>query len=528
MNDETIRIDQARETPVTARQRARFGYRYAYARSADSRAHDDPGQDYLALREDGVRLVFALCDGVSQSFYGDLAARLLGDALVDYLWEKHSADPEAFREDLAAFLDGLVETASAQVAAHPLPEDLPPMVRQVLEEKRALGSETTFVAGRLDTDAGSLMLAWMGDSRLRLWGPDGEFTARLGDTFHTQERWSTRRGRVGELHTLSVPLRELRYAIVYSDGLARLDQVMRRHFRDASIQAVIDDALLRPESDDITFLEIWLGDGRPAERPPLPSPPDIRVDVQGGRARVWWQPVAGVAFYEVRLDNGRSFTVYSPRHALELPPEALSPDVRTVRVRGWDEEPGGWSREAALAEEVLPRPAPVAVPPPPPEAPSPFLPVPAPSPAPAPPPPTLRPLPPVSPARPALVRSRPPVPPRSSRVIPLLAGLGGILIGCSLLALLILWPSSPIRGLLFPSPTPTSTATPTPTRTPTPTPTFTPTLTSTFTPALTPTSTFMPTPTSTFTPAPTPTFTPTLTSTFTPTLTLAPTVSLTP
>ncbi|MFN3763249.1 MAG: protein phosphatase 2C domain-containing protein, partial [Anaerolineae bacterium] len=417
MTAETIRTDQTRETPVTARQRARFGYRYAYARSADSRASGDPGQDYLALREDGVRLAFALCDGVGQSFYGDLAARLLGDALVDYLWELHPADSEALREDLAAFLDRLVEAASAQVAAYPLPEGLPPMLRQVLEEKRALGSESTFVAGLLDTEAGVLHLAWMGDSRLRLWGPDGEFTARLGDTFHTQERWSTRRGRVGELHTLSVPLRELRYAVAYSDGLARLDRVMTRHFRDASIQAVIDDTLLRPESDDIAFLEIWLGNRRPSERPPLKPPPDIRVDVQGGRARVWWQPVAGVAFYEVRLNDGRSFTVYSPRHALELPPEALSPDVRTVRVRGWDEEPGGWSREAALPEEVLPRPAPAAAAPPsppeaplpeevlprpappvvappsPPEAPSPFLP--PPSRTPAPPPPTARPLPPV-------------------------------------------------------------------------------------------------------------------------------------
>ncbi len=496
MTAETVRIDQARETPVTARQRACFGYRYAYARSADSRASDDPGQDYLVLREDGVRLAFALCDGVGQSFYGDLAARLLGDALVDYLWEKHPANPEVFREGLAAFLDGLVEMASAQVAAHPLPEDLPPMVRQVLEEKRALGSESTFIAGLLDTEAGLLHLAWMGDSRLRLWGAAGEFTARLGDAFHTQERWSSRRGRVGELHTFSLPLAELRYLIAYSDGLARLDRGMTRHLRDNSIQAVIEDALLRPESDDVAFLEVWLGDRRPSERPPLKPPSEIRVDVQGGWVRLWWQPVAGVAFYEVRLDDGQSFTVYSPRHALELPAEALEPAARAVRVRGWDEEPGEWSREVVLPEAVLPRPAPEAAapPPPPPEAAAAF--VPAPAPVPAPPPPTARRISPaISPfrARPGPPRPRPAVPPRSSWAVPLLAGLGGILIGGSLLALLILWPSSPIRGLLFPSPTPTATATATPT--PTPTATFTPT------PTPPPTATAIPTPT--LTPPPT-------------------------
>lgn len=515
MTAETVRIDQAAETPVKARQRARFGYRYAYARSADSRASGDPGQDYLTLREDGVRLAFALCDGVSQSFYGDLAARLLGDALVDWLWEGHFTDSGAFREGLAAFLDGLVETASAQVAAHPLPEGLPEMLRQVLEEKRALGSETTFVAGLLDTDAGVLHLAWMGDSRIRLWGPEGEFTAQLGDTFHTQERWSTRRGRIGELHVFSCPLQDLRYLVAYTDGLARLDKVMRRHFRDASIQAVIDDALLRPESDDIAFLEVWLGDRRPSERPSLAPPPEVRVEPQGKRARVWWQPVAGAAYYEVRLDDGQSFQVYSPRHALELPPEALRPGVRTLRVRAWDEEPGPWSPEAALPDEVLPRPALVetpspvlqeTVPPPSPLAsPSEVMPtfLPSPAPAPAPSPPTAGPVPKApSPAPPGLSLPRPAARPRPSWLAPLLVGITGTALGCSLALFLLLWPPSPLRGLLFPSPTPRATFTPT--STPTPTATFTPTPTST----PTPTATFTPTPTSTPTPTATPTPTP--------------------
>lgn len=253
MSAATIRLDPRRETPVTGRQRKRFGYRYAYARSADSRAAEDPGQDFLILREDGVRLAFALCDGVSQSFYGDLDARLLGESLVDWLWgQTLSTGADALHEGLAAHLDGMVGIASQEVARHPIPADLPPMVRQVLEEKRALGSESTFVAGLLDTEAGAAFLAWMGDSRLRLWGPEGEFTAILGDTFHTQERWSTRRGRIGQLHTNLISLSDLRYLIAYSDGLAILDQGMTRHLRDASIDAAIAHAGRSPESDDIT------------------------------------------------------------------------------------------------------------------------------------------------------------------------------------------------------------------------------------------------------------------------------------
>lgn len=369
MTDKTlIQISQERETPVQSVQRARFGYRYAYSRSADSRASGDPGQDSLVVQEDGIRLAFSLCDGVSQSFYGDLAARFLGNALVNWLWEyRKPISSETFRTELTAFLNGLVKEASAQVAAHPLPAGLPEMLRQVLEEKRALGSETTFIAGLLDTTVGSLYLTWMGDSRLRLWGPQGEFTAQLGDAFHTQERWSTRRGCLGEVHFFHLPLAHFHYLIAYSDGLARLDSMMRRHLRDQSINAFIEDALRRPESDDISFFECWLGGKRPVEKPPLPAPTGIRLDMQENVLKLSWRPLASALRYEVLLDNGESLDVFSPRHSCEIPKEALRPHLHSLRVRAWDDEPGEWSAAVPIPAEALPIVRePQVMPPPPP------------------------------------------------------------------------------------------------------------------------------------------------------------------
>ncbi|MGQ9804408.1 MAG: protein phosphatase 2C domain-containing protein, partial [Anaerolineae bacterium] len=354
MSAETIRLDPRRETPATGRQGKRFGYRYAYARSADSRAADDPGQDFLIIREDGVRLCFALCDGVSQSFYGDLAARLLGEALVDWLWrQRPSTGADPLRKGLEAYLDSVVGVASEIVASHPVPDDLPPMVRQVLEEKRALGSESTFIAGLVDTEAGAAFLAWMGDSRLRLWDSQGEFTARLGDTFHTQERWSTRRGRIGQLHTALIPLHDLRFLVAYSDGLAILDRRMTRHLRDTSIEAAIAYAGRSPTSDDISYLEIWLGDGRPSKAHPLRSPASLRAKTGDLRRTLRWEPVDGALQYEVELDTGQTFLVKAPTTWLELP------DVgNKARVRAWDEEPGEWSRPISLPMPKAPSPAP--------------------------------------------------------------------------------------------------------------------------------------------------------------------------
>ena len=447
MTDDTIvRVSQEQDTPVIAEQRRVYGYRYAYNRSADSQAHHDKGQDYLTFHENGKRLVFALCDGVSQSFYGDLAAYLLGDALVYWLWKRTPAKPETLQKDLEEFLDSLVEPASKQVETYPIPSDLAPMIYQVLEQKRAVGSESTFVAGLFDFAAGQLFLAWMGDSRLRLWGKDGEITGRLGDAFHTQERWSTRRGRIGDLHTLSMPLGELRYLIAYSDGLAKLDKVMARHFRDASIDSIIEDALLQPESDDTSFFEVWSGGQRPVEHPPLSASPDVKLDVEEGRARVRWRPVAGAAFYEVRLDDGQLFTVYSPGRSLEFPKDTLKVGARTLRLRAWDDEPGKWSAELPVPQELLqPAAPPPQVIPVSPPRPHPAAPTPVPFPAPiAPPPVRPRPTPPPVPL---------PIPAQTPWFRYVFGGLTALLT-CCLVVTLLLWPGSPLPAIFFPSPTP--------------------------------------------------------------------------
>ncbi|MDW8270219.1 MAG: protein phosphatase 2C domain-containing protein, partial [Anaerolineae bacterium] len=359
MTVETVRIDPGRETPVTVRRRAQFGYRYAYARSADSRAGNDVGQDYLALREDGVRLAFALCDGVGQSFYGDLAARLLGDALVDRLWQDGFADEAVFRKEVTALLDALVGQGMSEVAAYPIPQGLPPMLHQVLEEKRALGSEATFVAGLLDTAANRLFLAWMGDSRLRLWGREGELTAQLGDTFHTRERWSTRRGRVGELHTFSLSLQGLRSLVAYSDGLAALDG--RRPPSHFALQSLIDDAQDAANSDDISYLEIWNGP-IPAdlERPPLPAPTGLEVIATAEGVRVKWLPVLGATAYQVQVrgDEVVTQTVMAPPCELALPGDERA----VVRVRALaGDEPGRWTESYPIRRLK----SPVEVPPPP-------------------------------------------------------------------------------------------------------------------------------------------------------------------
>ena len=246
-----------------------FSVRCAYERAAESRENSEVGQDVLAIMRREGSFVFALCDGVSQSFCGDIAARILGLALVDFLSTdtEHILDSVTFKARLTYILALLTTRATKRVNRRRLGAELPALQREVLEEKRHLGSESTFVCARIDQPSadvplGRITFAWMGDSRLRFWGPKGERTAELGDTFKTFERWSSARGLLeGEPHTFVDSLvKDGNYQVLrilaYSDGIAGLDQCSES-LTNADLSALINSANGSASSDDISVIEVW-------------------------------------------------------------------------------------------------------------------------------------------------------------------------------------------------------------------------------------------------------------------------------
>lgn len=263
------KVSQDCESPLQRGRDGPFVYWHAYSRSADSRASGDAGQDYLTFQANEETFVFALCDGVSQSFYGDLAARLLGDTLVTWL----ASDPaggstaESFALELADRLRALTVDGTGLVYDQALPETIPEMLRDVLEEKRAMGSESMFICGRIDLPGatlpeGRLALAWLGDSRIRLWGSGQERTDDLGETFHTHERWSTRQGLLGEApHVFVRPVLQFGQAdltvMAYTDGLDVLDGSS-----PVLVHGLVEETVAAGQApgptDDAAFLEVRL------------------------------------------------------------------------------------------------------------------------------------------------------------------------------------------------------------------------------------------------------------------------------
>lgn len=243
----------------------RFSYRYAFAPSADSQKEAEPSQDYLTFVEFRNGVVFAACDGVSQSFFGDLAAQFLGDSLTTWLIETAppTIDSEILTVSLQTALQDLTTAGTNLVAARPIPNE-PLLLREVLLEKQVRGSETMFACGRLDWPGsefpeGRILLAWMGDMRLHLWRANG--LVELGGVHETNQRWSTAKGPVGGSVNLYCRPLELRgnavtRLIVYSDGLSILDETVDQERLDRSLQRMIDQTGMAPDSDDVTYFEL--------------------------------------------------------------------------------------------------------------------------------------------------------------------------------------------------------------------------------------------------------------------------------
>jgi hypothetical protein len=265
-------INQNLRTLPTLVQEARFAFRFAGDRSSDTQRTGQPGQDFIAYSATPDRLCFALCDGVSQSFLGDVGARLIGEALIIWLEKECQAPLPALdlQTSLLIFLKSITASATAQVKAQTLPPDLPMLMLEVLEEKRSLGSQSMFIGVRVDLPGaeyphGRIIFAWMGDSRLRAWGTNGENTDVFGDSFKTDERWSSNTGPVnGVPHVYSDKLigergnPKWKHILAYSDGLTILDSISEP-LTNSQIVDIFDQLAELPASDDVSLFEFWLG-----------------------------------------------------------------------------------------------------------------------------------------------------------------------------------------------------------------------------------------------------------------------------
>lgn len=249
------------DQPLTTIVQSPFCCRFAYARAGETALYKDNNQDFLAFRIDENALSFVICDGVSLSYRGDFAAQFLGTSLLD--WISAANHSELNEASLHEHLHSLRECAAEQMSRLTVPSDLPLLLRDVLEDKKRIGSEAMFNCGRIDVFNGThpfhrIWLAWHGDVRLRLWQHGQESCESLGGSNSNKQRWSAARGLIGgRAHTWRqqveghIPSRLL----VYTDGFAELDDKQDPPM-DELLRCKLEQTNSEWFRDDASFLDI--------------------------------------------------------------------------------------------------------------------------------------------------------------------------------------------------------------------------------------------------------------------------------
>ena len=261
-----LELDQSYETPVTELRRGPFKIRYAYARSRDCQDSNENGQDYLIWRAESYRIVFALCDGVGQSFFGGIAAQILGEVIVDWLWkvdlEDTKAMPIQLTQDLHKLLDSQRAIATKLIDEKDITSVDNEIIRDALETRRKQkGTQSNFVCGLIDPPnqyfrEGRVLLFWLGDAKLQIWQGAMNNTARLNADWNSQEGWSSRFGIAGEIHSFRGSLQDLNCVIAHSDGLDPLRSKLTPSMASGELDNGIKSLRELPSSDDVSFLEI--------------------------------------------------------------------------------------------------------------------------------------------------------------------------------------------------------------------------------------------------------------------------------
>lgn len=268
-----IETNQDEDTSVQLALGSRATARLVSLRCRESREQSLPGQDYAIVisNASATSISLCVCDGVGSSYKGNFAARYLAGCLVAWL-QKLPALPRhsgKLIRPLQARLNQWAREAQQTLNDFVIAPDAPELVREVLAELRQThGSETVFFCARIDFVASGLALGrrgssptvaqgvflWMGNIAAQLYTTEDR-VIDLGERENDAPRWSTARGRRGELTARVLALESFERLLVYTDGLLPLNDKLAMLNAD-ELDAEMHNLLAQPANDDMTMLDI--------------------------------------------------------------------------------------------------------------------------------------------------------------------------------------------------------------------------------------------------------------------------------
>lgn len=144
------------------------------------------GQDAAVIRADATHIVGIVADGVSQSFFGDIAASRLTIFLLDTLWSRRANPPSG--DQLSQLLKAFASEVDQEVRRHRISPTLSEITREALESTRISGSQAVFGAFLLDLFNRRIGLYQVGDIDAMVYDSRGAATSIAAQA---DGRWSS-------------------------------------------------------------------------------------------------------------------------------------------------------------------------------------------------------------------------------------------------------------------------------------------------------------------------------------------------
>ncbi|MBZ5533432.1 MAG: protein phosphatase 2C domain-containing protein [Acidobacteriia bacterium] len=247
-----------------------------YRRYIDFDKTNASGQDAAGVRFDDSFLVGVIADGVSQSFFGDLAATHVSKWLLDKLWENREYAPEI--RDLEKGLGEQEKVLAAVVEAYSINDVEMPMLRTALESMRKLGSQSVFSAFIWDLSKQTGSFYQVGNVAARIYCRDKSPELFQG----TNGRWSS--AQKSKLQLSQIPLGDCVGLVLSSDGVE--NSWAARDPKELTQTAFTEVAEPMAAVDDVSFVSAFIRKtgvgakavqpGRTLEKPPVHRTPDPR------------------------------------------------------------------------------------------------------------------------------------------------------------------------------------------------------------------------------------------------------------
>ena len=277
---ERFASQQDREVPLVEKETPWGSVHYLYGRATDRVESESSNQDFLAFRYDHRRLVFAVCDGVSQSWDSKIAAKEVAQDLTSWLWRTGlSANEEGVREQVEWRLSEIVQPmVNRQAESVPIPPfDPDDVILDVLTRwKEKIGSETIFFAGKVvfdpDRQDDYVTLFWMGNTK-GLIHQNGRWVDVAGGEWSDKNRFSSKRGLRGKISVWTGPLEGIDRILVHTDGLEIADQLIAQENASAPAIEQASDKLKTTSAwrhDDVALLDLSFHSEPIVAREPVP------------------------------------------------------------------------------------------------------------------------------------------------------------------------------------------------------------------------------------------------------------------